>query len=126
MKRIVFILGFGVLFGIGLYYFNLSRAPKYLYKVVTKKTWNQSKDKEQLELSEFDREFIHLATKEQLPKIIDKFFAGQSDILVLKLDPQKLPGRLIKEKNPGGTMKYYHLYDGAILKKAIVEVMKKQ
>ncbi len=124
MKTILFLIVFGVLLGVGLYYFNLSRVPKYLYKVVTKKTWKQSKKKDQLELPEFDREFIHLATKEQLPKIIDKFFAGKSDVLVLKLDVQKLPGRLIKEKNPGGATKYYHLYDGAILKDAIVEVIK--
>jgi len=125
MKIILFLIVFGVLFGVGLYYFNLSRVPKHLYKVVTKKTWEQSKDNKQLELPEFDREFIHLATKEQLPKIISKFFAGQSDILVLKLDAQKLPGKLIKEKNPGGATEYYHLYDGAILKDAIVEVIKR-
>ena len=67
-----------------------------------------------------DSEFIHLATKEQLGNIIKKYWSGASSYFVLKLETQKLHGKLVFEANPGGTNKYYHLYNGTIPFDAIV------
>ena len=63
-----------------------------------------------------------MATKEQVQKVILKFWKGKKYIL-LYLDPNKLAGTLKLETNLGGESKYYHLYDGYIPLSAIKEVV---
>lgn len=43
--------------------------------------------------------------------------------MVLKIDPSKLIGKLVFEVNPGGTQKYYHLYNGKIPLNAVIEAI---
>lgn len=99
-----------------------NKPPEFLYKVVSRQAWEDSQDSEAVVLTEFDREFIHLATVDQLERIITKYFADEPQYVVLKLDTGKLPGRLVYESNPGGATKYYHLYDGTLPLAAVVEV----
>jgi uncharacterized protein (DUF952 family) len=56
-----------------------------------------------------------------LDKIIEKYWAGVSEYVVLKIETAKLSGKLVLEANPAGTNKYYHLYNGSIPSNAIVE-----
>lgn len=91
----------------------------YLYKVVSIDDWRQSCEK--LHLSTMDSDFIHLSTEAQLNKIIEKYWADSAEYMVLKLERAKLSGDLILEANPGGTTKYYHLYNGSIPLDAIIE-----
>ena len=93
--------------------------PAYLYKVVSVEDWEQSCGT--VRLSSMDDAFIHLATKAQLPKILDKYWSGVPEYVVLKVKTSKLPGRLVFETNPGGETKYYHLYDGSIPLDAVVD-----
>lgn len=95
--------------------------PKYLYKVLLPKDWEESKNLPNVKLGSFDREFIHLSTEEQLNKIIEKYFKDEKMVIILKIETDKLPGNLIFEANPGGSTKYYHLYQGSIPKEAIIE-----
>lgn len=67
----------------------------------------------------YNEDFIHLATEDQVEKIASKFFANPSEVVVLRLNVKELPGRLVYESNPGGSNKYYHLYESSILFKAI-------
>lgn len=97
--------------------------PPYLYKIVTLDNWTKSRSQKHLILSEMDKEFIHLATHDQYPRIAEKFFKGFSEYVLLKVDTKKMKGRLILETNPGGTTKYYHLYDGTIPITAIKEFL---
>jgi hypothetical protein len=39
------------------------------------------------------------------------------------VDASKLAGRLVKERNPGGTTEYYHLYEGSIPTSAVTSVL---
>lgn len=96
-------------------------APRFLYKIVSKQLWQDSQASVSLKLTQHDMAFIHLSEREQLDKIIKKYFALESEVLVLKLDVNKLQGRLVKEKNPGGTTEYFHLYEGKIPLQAVVE-----
>ena len=95
--------------------------PDYLYKITSVSQWESSKGKDVLELTPADSDFIHLATKEQVFEVVKKFFADQDEYVLLKLDTDKLPGDLVYEKNPGGKIKYYHLYNGEIPMDAVVE-----
>lgn len=96
--------------------------PDHLYKIVSVEKWNQSTSQSHVELSPMDDNFIHLSTEQQLDRIIQKFWANVSSYVLLTLDPKKLPGKLVCESNPGGSNKYYHLYEGLIPKESIVEM----
>jgi peptide deformylase len=49
-----------------------------------------------------------------LERILGKYWADAEQVVILKIDTEKLPGRMAFETNPGGSAKYYHLYDGHI------------
>ena len=100
--------------------------PSYLYKIISVEDWNSSKNETSVKLSLMDDVFIHLATEEQIDKIIEKFWAQVPEVVVLKLETAQLPGKLMFEKNPGGANKYYHLYNGLIPRSAVraIEIRK--
>jgi len=99
-----------------------SEAPKFLYKLLSIQDWADSRQKNFVQLSQVDHLFVHLATENQLEKVTEKFWATIPQYVILKLETSQLAGRLVYEANPGSTNKYYHLYDGAIPLKSIVEV----
>jgi uncharacterized protein (DUF952 family) len=76
---------------------------------------------EVVKLNEADQDFIHLAREDQLDRIVGKYWDKNPEYVVLKIDTKKLPGKVVFEANPGGENKYYHLYDGSIPLKAVVE-----
>jgi uncharacterized protein (DUF952 family) len=95
--------------------------PQKLFKVVTVQNWNQSQEHKHLLPSPDDTAFYHLATEAQVPRVVDKFFANEKQYYVVTLETKKLKGTLKLETNPGGSTKYYHLYDGTIPLTAILE-----
>ncbi len=103
---------FAVLLGWGVVYYLNTAAPDQLYKIISVENWKQSKIQDRLILPSMDHDFIHLSTKNQLDGIIRKFWKDESEFYVLTIDVKQLPGKLILETNPGGSSKYYHLYNG--------------
>lgn len=97
------------------------KASFYLYKVLTSTSWQASQKQKNITLGVEDEAFIHLATEEQLEKIVAKFFSTESQYIILKLATEKLEGNLVYETNPGGATQYYHLYEGNIPFNAIIE-----
>lgn len=96
--------------------------PEYLYKVLSLKDWGKSC--KNIHLSSMDADFIHLSTNVQLTKIIDKYWSAAAEYIVLKLETSQLKGDLVLEANPGGTNRYYHLYQGSIPLTAVIEMKK--
>ncbi len=92
-----------------------------LYKILSCENWEASQKKEELVLPTEDKPFVHFSTEEQLERIVRKYWANVNQFVVLKIDSSKLVGRLVLEANPGGTTKYYHLYDGKIPMNSIVD-----
>lgn len=99
----------------------LEATPSYLYKVLSVKAWEESQQGANLKIGPIDTDFIHLAKEEQLEKVIAKFWGDSSEYVVAKLDPKKFIGNLVYEFNPGGSMKYYHLYNGFIPLNAVID-----
>lgn len=93
--------------------------PDYLYKILSPASWQSSKGSDRLMLGPDDDTFIHLAEAHQVERIANKFFSGHREVVIVKLRSNELQGRLVKESNPGGTVKYYHLYDGFLPLKAV-------
>lgn len=98
-----------------------TQRPQYLYKILSSRNWHATQNRHIVTLSADDDAFIHLATEEQLDRIIVKYWSNCSSFVVLKLDTSKLKGDLVLEANPGGTTKFYHLYKGFIPFNSIVE-----
>ena len=73
-----------------------------LYKVISEKQWADSQQNKVVTLSDMDEGFIHLAKEDQLERIIDKFWDNIPKFVVLKLQTDKLEGKMIYEANPGG------------------------
>lgn len=94
--------------------------PKYLYKVISEQQWEESQKREDIVLAPMDHHFIHFATEQQVSHVTKKFWENKNYI-ILKVETHKLKGRLVYETNPGGMVKYYHLYDGKIPRDTVVE-----
>ena len=82
--------------------------------------WQKSLFQKEIVKSVMDQEFVHLATKEQIARIAEKFWKGK-EYLILKLDVKKLKGRMVFEANPCGATKFYHLYEGKIPLEAVID-----
>lgn len=96
--------------------------PKYLYKILSFENWKESQNLPFIYLSNDDDDFIHLATEDQLERIIKKFWGSTPEFIVLKIETNNLVGKLVYEANPGGSNKYYHLYEGKIPRSSVIEV----
>lgn len=95
--------------------------PPFLYKILSQRNWEATQSRKNLLLSAEDEAFIHLATEEQLEKIIPKFWSQAPQFVILKLAVDQLQGELVFETNPGGSVRHYHLYKGFIPVGSIVE-----
>lgn len=66
--------------------------------------------------------FIHCLALEQLGYVVGKFYQGRRDLVVLRIDPEKLESS-VKWENPHPTWKLFpHIY-GPINVEAVVEVV---
>jgi uncharacterized protein (DUF952 family) len=54
--------------------------------------------------------FIHFSTAQQVAETVEKHFAGQRDLLLLRVDSSRLGGNLKWEPSRGGAL-FPHLYD---------------
>ena len=102
----------------------INKTPAHLYKVISVENWEQSKNQDHLSLSQMDSDFIHFSTEKQLDRIINKFWKNEPEFFILKVNVKQLPGKFVFESNPGGTSKYYHLYNGFIPTSSIVSSSK--
>jgi uncharacterized protein (DUF952 family) len=67
--------------------------------------------------------FVHLATREQLAGVLERYFTGAADLLLLSLDPDALPSGALKWEPGAGSDPgpFPHLY-APIPRDAIVAV----
>lgn len=95
--------------------------PEYLYKILPFRLWQSTQNTKAVLLSSEDATFIHFSTEDQLDKIIKKYWSNVPQFVILKIETDKLEGNLVYETNPGGSIKYYHLYKGFIPFNSILE-----
>lgn len=98
-----------------------SSTPHYLYKVLSMEDWRKSQGLPSVSLPAADDDFIHFSREDQLDRLLTKYWADEAEFIILKIDTTKLPGKMVFEANPGGSSKYYHLYNGCIPSDAIAE-----
>src|SRR3954467_6192770 len=66
--------------------------------------------------------FIHASTPEQLPWVAETFYQGQTGLVVLRIDPEKLESPLKWESPPDSDKQFPHIY-GPLNPDAVVEVV---
>ncbi|MBP9842197.1 MAG: peptide deformylase [Simkaniaceae bacterium] len=99
----------------------INQSPQYLYKVLSLRNWQATQNRKTVQLSAEDDAFIHFSTEDQLERIIGKYWADAPQLVILKIDSNKLEGKLAFESNAGGSTQYYHLYNGFIPFNSILE-----
>jgi len=82
-----------------------------IYKVCTEAALAEAATKGRFEGSPDDRRdgFIHLSARDQLRGTLAKYFAGQSDLVLLEVDAGRLGDGLKWETSRGGAL-FPHLY----------------
>jgi uncharacterized protein (DUF952 family)/flavin reductase (DIM6/NTAB) family NADH-FMN oxidoreductase RutF len=67
--------------------------------------------------------FIHCCTETQIPGVVNQWFKGEPDLLIMEINPQLLQSKLVYENLEGGNELFPHVY-GPINSAAIVQVKK--
>ncbi len=92
-----------------------------IYHVTPAYEWNGQQESDYFTPAAFALEgFIHCCTHEQLTGVLDRYYKGQTNLLLLKIDEQALEFQLKFEKSTNDEL-FPHLY-GAINMDAIVSV----
>jgi len=66
--------------------------------------------------------FIHRCLPSQLAGVVARYFRGQTGLVVLRIDPERLTSPLRWESPPGGDETFPHVY-GPLNLDAVVEVL---
>ena len=65
--------------------------------------------------------FIHLSTAEQVPGVVERFYQGVANLVLLHVDEDRLTAELVFEQLDGAPEPFPHLY-GPLNTDAVVEV----
>lgn len=82
-----------------------------IYKIAPQPLWQEAVSKGRFEGAPVDLAdgYIHFSNAEQVRETAAKHFTGQSDLLLIAVDGQKLGSALIYETSRGGAL-FPHLY----------------
>ena len=92
---------------------------KYIYKIIDKDEWTLAKDKGVYLGSKKDLVdgYIHFSEEFQITGTLEKFFKGQQNLLLLKVNTDKLE-HLLWEQASDGNM-FPHLYSSLQIENVI-------
>ncbi|ORE93843.1 DUF952 domain-containing protein [Aurantimonas sp. 22II-16-19i] len=82
-----------------------------IYKILPRTLWEAAKDQGRLDGAPVDLSdgFIHFSTSAQVRETAARHFSGQSDLLLVAVDPAPLGEALRYETSRGGAL-FPHLY----------------
>lgn len=94
----------------------------WILHITPRSHWQQAQQKGSYRADSLDSEgFIHCSTPAQVAWVANSFYQGQSDLVLLCIDPEKLNAELIYEEVEGN-QQFPHLY-GALNLDAVVQVV---
>lgn len=92
---------------------------EHLYHLIGEKDWAALQGQKAYSPQSLTEEgFIHFSLLNQLPGVVKRFYSQRTDLLVLKIDPQKLQSEL--RFDPADGDKFPHLY-GPLNLDAVIE-----
>lgn len=94
-----------------------------IYHVTTATEWNEGKKNGAYEAASLKKEgFIHCSEARQVAGVLQRYFAGQDDLVKLVIDTDKLTSRYIQEWSPSIQDTFPHIY-GPINVDAVTDVV---
>lgn len=94
-----------------------------IYHVTTKADWNKAQQKGFYEADSLAKEgFIHCSQEHQVAGVLQRYFAGQSDLVKLVVETNKLTSKLVFDWSPSTADTFPHVY-GPINLGAVIEVI---
>ena len=84
---------------------------RIIYHITSDQEWNLAQSRGEYEPPQFANEgFIHCSYSHQLKTVINRFFLGQKNLVVLEIDSALLQCAVIEENLEGGAELYPHIY----------------
>lgn len=104
-----------------VYFRNKNNKMATIYHITTKEWWEKFEGLDYYESPTFNEEtFIHLSTAEQVLGVLERYYSGQTGLLKLHVDTEKLSAELKFEQATNNEL-FPHLF-GRLNKSAILEV----
>ncbi|MEZ5427102.1 MAG: DUF952 domain-containing protein [Pyrinomonadaceae bacterium] len=95
-----------------------------IYHIVLPEIWDKLQNEEFYEAASLRAEgFIHCSFASQIAVVLDRYYKGVPEVLILEIETDKLTSKLVEEPSTGGEI-YPHIY-GPINREAVVAVEKK-
>ena len=95
----------------------------YIYHVTTQKKWDEAVLKGQYEADTLETEgFMHCSTETQVAGVLERYYNGQTDLVKLKIDKEKVERPLIFELAGSINEVFPHIH-GALNLNAVIEVI---
>jgi len=90
-----------------------------IYHITTSEEWNRHHDSLTYEPGDYKKEgFIHCSTREQVKGVLQRYYSGVTDLVLLHIDENKLTALLKYEESTGHEL-FPHVF-GPINKDAII------
>lgn len=94
-----------------------------IYHVTTTDEWNAAKAKGFYEHPSLKQEgFIHCSQEQQVAGVLERYFAGKTDLVKLVIDTDKLTSKFIYDWSPSTEDTFPHIY-GPINTDAVMDVI---
>jgi uncharacterized protein (DUF952 family) len=84
---------------------------EYIYHVTTLKEWEQAKAKNEYMPVDYEKDgFIHCSIEKQIPGVLDRFYKGQTGLVKLKIEKQKVQRPVLFELAHDLNELFPHIY----------------
>ena len=75
-----------------------------IYHITSRTAWNQARQRGDYRVQSLETEgFIHCSTDQQVIPVVEKYYKGQEDLLLLVIEPERLTADLKWEPPTDGT-----------------------
>ena len=92
-----------------------------IYHVTTAANWNEAKQQGYYEHPSLKAEgFIHCSQDHQVAGVLERYFHGQSDLVKLVIDTDKLTSKFVFDWSPSTADTFPHIY-GTLNTDAVVD-----
>ncbi len=82
-----------------------------IYHITTKEIWDKASQESSYTPASFEKEgFIHCSTKEQVIPAANRRYHGIANLIVLVIDTEKVPSKIVFEDTSGRGEEHPHIY----------------
>ncbi len=96
---------------------------KKIYHITKRDNWNKAKEKGSYDFCSLSKDgFIHCSAEDQVMRIANGIFRGQSDLVLLEIDKELVKSKIVYENLEGGDENFPHIY-GPINVNAVLRIL---